>query len=292
MIKKADERMIPRLKQIWQICFGDDAKGTDFVFGNLLCTDQMLVKTDENGQPVAMLNWKLLNFTTDNQPLPGAYIFGVATLPEYRGKGISTALMEKADELLRGQGARLACLVPAEKSLFDFYGQRGYDTWFYYKALRVRSEDIPKPRAGGALRAAALEDLHVRRNAAFGSRALFGSWEAEYLRYTGMECRFYGGEVLRFFGGDNGGYLVCYPRGNGILIKEAVFAPQDIGLLLAAVDGRYRAASYELRLPVDFEIYGKWASEILPFGMVKWYDSESVNALSRGSAPWFAFGLD
>jgi len=284
--------MLPGLKKIWQVCFGDDEKGAGFVFDNLLGPTQMLVQTDENNSPVAMLNWKRLRFTTPKQAFAGAYIYGVGTLPEYRGRGISTALMQKADEILRQEGVALSCLIPAEESLFGFYANRGYHMQFSYKAVRVYREDIPRPSGQGVLRVAALEDLHAQRAAAFGSRALLGAWDAPYLRYTGMECRFYGGEVLRFFSGDNQGYAVCYPRGNSILVKEAALPKQDISPLLVALDVRYRAESYELRLPADFDLGNKWPGEILPFAMVKWYDNESANAVSSGGAPWFAFGLD
>ena len=290
MIKKADAHMLPHLKMIWQVCFGDDPKGVDFVFDNLLNPAQMLVQTDENDRPVAMLNWKLLRFTSPGQSFSGAYIYGVGTLPEQRGKGISTALMEKAHELLQRQAVQLSCIVPAEKSLFDFYAARGFETWFYHKTVRISREDIPKPSRQGVLSAAALEDLHKQRSQAFGSRALFGDWDAGYLRYTGRECRFYGGEILRFSTEGSQGYLACYPRADGILVKEAAVAAGEIGTLLAALDARYRAKHYELRLPVDFELKEEWAAEILPFAMVKWYDKK--NAPDMGCAPWFAFGLD
>ena len=293
MIRRAESAMLPHLKQMWQVCFEDDEQSVDFVFANLLGPMQMLVEVDKGGAPIAMLNWKLLSFTTPERKLTGAYIYGIGTLPEHRGKGISTALIGKAHEILEKEGAALACLVPAQASLFDFYAARGFDTRFYYKAARMERSQIPQPKVEGVLSAGAMEDFAQLRSAWFVTRSLFGAWDASYLRYVGRECSFYGGEVLRFSCAGSVGYAVCYPREDGTLvIKEAVVAPEHIGVLLSALNARYRMKRYEMRLPADFVTPREWGIEILPFGMIKWYDKASAPSDAQGAAPWFAFGLD
>ena len=286
--------MLPQLKNIWRVCFGDTAQGTDFVFEHTLSLNRMLVSFDNAGQPVAMLNWKPLEFTTPGARIPGGYIYGIATLPEHRGRGLSSGLIRQADEVLRGQAAKLSCLIPADKPLFGFYAARGFETRFYYKLVRVESDHIPPAADGGVLTTARLEDFECERAAAFGGRTLFGAWGGEYLGYITRECRFYGGEVLLFSGRGKKGYAVCYRlKGGEVLVKETTLTGQYIPLLLALLDRRYRAGSYQLRLPADFElprIHGGWGVEILPFGMVKWYDSEVSGA--AGGSPWFAHGLD
>jgi len=287
--------MIPQLKSLWQICFDDTAAGTDFVFDNLLRPEHILVQTDETTEPIAMLCWQPLTFSTQGAAFDGAYIFGVGTSPRHRGKGVSTALLEKAEEILRGQGVRLSCLVPASQSLFGFYSQRGYATQFYYKLLSVGADQIPTAQ-GGRVVPAALEDFEERRSKAFGG-SLLGAWNKGYLRYTGAECRFWGGEVLRFTCGDGrDGYAACYLDGKGgILVKEVLLPRGDeenLDSFLAALHGRYVAQSYNLRLPTDFALPDKWQTQTLPFAMTKWYYKEDTQAANIGSASWFAFGLD
>lgn len=55
-----------------------------------------------------------------------AYIYAVGTLKSYRGKGLCHRLMEKTHETLKERGYHGAILVPAEESLFGFYGKMGY----------------------------------------------------------------------------------------------------------------------------------------------------------------------
>lgn len=295
MITIANESMLPRLRRIWQTCFEDDAKGTDFVFSKLLNPAQMLVDTDDNGRPTAMINWKLLRFTTPRGAMAGAYVYGVATLPEYRGQGISGRLMSALHPILEKEGAGLSCLVPASASLFDFYEKQGFETYFSYKRLSVAWNAIKPSRAEGVLSKTDPSRLEELRGTVFSGSALFGAWDGAYLRFTGEECAFYGGEVLRFSTGGREGYAFCYPREDGLLVKEAVVDRDDVSTLLAALHSRYRAKSYQLRFPADFPVVGLEAghSEILPFGMVKWYDMGKRQAVgSMGGAPWFAFGLD
>ena len=294
MIQTATPDMLPQLKSLWQVCFGDSAAGTDFVFGNLLRPEQILVQTDESGCPVAMLCWKPLNFTAPGKTFAGAYIFGVGTLPEHRGKGISTALLAKTEDILRGQGVRVACLVPASENLFGFYRERGFVTQFYYKLLRVSREEIPAPRRKGRLHPTSLVKFAAQRDRVFNYDTLFGAWDNDYLRYTAAECRFWGGEVLRFTRTNQyPGYAVCYPDGKGgILVKETTVTGSQLDCFLAALYKRFGAQSYQLRLPVDYPLGDSRSSCTLPFAMTKWYYKEDALTANFGDAPWFAFGLD
>ncbi len=174
MIGRADGAMLPRLRQIWQTCFNDTPKGTEFVFSHLLHPDQMLVYTDEESRPAAMINWKLLPFTTPTGRIMGAYIFGVATLPQYRGKGISRRMMSHLHEMLKGEGAALSCLIPASQSLFDFYGGQGFEPFFSYRLAEVAAEEIDMDSPEGTLTPTSLEILEPLRNQAFAGRSLFG----------------------------------------------------------------------------------------------------------------------
>jgi len=293
MIRLADENMLPRLRRMWQTCFDESKEYTEFVFSNLLHSSQMLVHTGEDGRPAAMLNWKLLRFTTPRATVTGAYIFGVATLPEYRRRGLSRTLMSKLHTILQERGVSLACLIPAEVSLFNLYRGQGFETVFFYRRLNVAANDIPKS-SGGVLSVAKLEEMEKTRNAFFAGSSLFGAWDKRHLRYTGLECRFYSGEALRFSGRGGTGYAVCYPKKDGgILVKELCAAHNDLPALLAALHTRFGAAAYDLRLPADFPPYpGDSTVETLPLAMVKWYDNNKRPAGEIGGAPWFAFGLD
>jgi GNAT superfamily N-acetyltransferase len=286
--------MLPRLKRMWRTCFEDTEQGADLVFSRLLTPGQMLVWADNSGRPVGMVNWKLLRFTTPRTSFVGAYVFGVATLPEYRGRGISRGLMSELHTVLSDSGAALACLVPASPSLFEFYARQGFESFFSRKQISVEESLVPVPSGKGVLAPARLPRLEALRGEAFGDSALFGAWDSPWLDYTDRECRLQGGETLRFTCRGKTGYCVCRPeQGGTLLVREAAIDKEDLAALVCALHDRYNARRYELRFPKDFPA-GELPCDILPFGMVKWYDEEKRRLVmgGMGGAPWFAFGLD
>lgn len=293
MIGRAEGAMLPRLRQIWQTCFDDTPEGTEFVFSHLLHPDQMLVYTDKDHRPVAMINWKLLPFTTPSSRMMGAYIFGVATLPQFRGKGISRQMMSHLHGLLKAEGATLSCLVPANQSLFDFYAGQGFEPFFSYKLAQVAAQEIHTDSREGTLTPTSLEILEPLRNQAFAGRSLFGAWDAGYLQFAEQDNRFYGGETLEFSCRGRSGYAVCQMREEDtLLVREVVVDREDVSSLLAALHKRFAAKRYQLRLPVDFP--GELPGNDTPFAMIKWYDEtlRQPTLGKPGEASWFAFGLD
>ena len=58
----------------------------------------------------------------------GAYLYGIATLPEYQHRGISTRLINRLLDCCKINGADFSFLIPADESLNDFYDRFGYKT--------------------------------------------------------------------------------------------------------------------------------------------------------------------
>ena len=50
----------------------------------------------------------------------------MATLPEFRGRGLQRQLSSYAEKVMAERGGEFCCLVPAEESLFRFYEKQGY----------------------------------------------------------------------------------------------------------------------------------------------------------------------
>jgi ribosomal protein S18 acetylase RimI-like enzyme len=57
-----------------------------------------------------------------------AFIFRLVVDKEYRNKGVATALINKAQEILKARGTKeVALLVDAENTVLqDFYGKKNY----------------------------------------------------------------------------------------------------------------------------------------------------------------------
>ena len=58
----------------------------------------------------------------------GAYLYGIATDPEYQHRGISSRLISKMLETCKSNGADFSFLIPADEGLIPFYEKFGYQT--------------------------------------------------------------------------------------------------------------------------------------------------------------------
>jgi GNAT superfamily N-acetyltransferase len=90
-------------------------------FGTAYSPERCLYLAEE-GQITAALYWLDCSYEDQKQ----AYIYAVATHPEYRGKGLCRKLMVSAHEKLKGEGYTAALLRPADPGLRRMYATMGY----------------------------------------------------------------------------------------------------------------------------------------------------------------------
>ena len=111
-------------KELWQTCFGDEEQFIDSFLIRYYSRRRML-SIERDGRMAAMLH--LLPFESELGRT--TYIYGVATAPEYRGRGLATELMREAMRLAgeRGDNALFLIPTPGEEWLRDFYGGFGLE---------------------------------------------------------------------------------------------------------------------------------------------------------------------
>lgn len=111
-------------KKLWQTVFGDDEQFIDSFLMRYYSRHGMLTAACE-GRTAAMLH--LLPFESELGRT--TYIYGVATAPEFRGRGLASQLMREAMQLIatRGDDAALLIPTPGEEWLHGFYGRFGFD---------------------------------------------------------------------------------------------------------------------------------------------------------------------
>ena len=119
---------LPALKALWQVCFHDPADWIGRFFEQL--GREIRVFTDESCRCM------VIALPCEWRGRRAAYLYAVCTAPEARGKGLCSGLLRFAENALAADGCSYAILSPAEPSLFDFYGTRGYQTAFYCEKQR------------------------------------------------------------------------------------------------------------------------------------------------------------
>jgi GNAT superfamily N-acetyltransferase len=139
------------LRKIWNACFpGEEAFG-DYFFANLYTPERALTVTD-GGQPVAMLCRFPRSLEVDGTVYPVHYIYAVSTLPEHRGRGHASFLMNRAAEEARREGIAALVIILQTPEVFPFYGRLGFEV------VSAWSEE-PAFQAGFGLRQAGEHDI-------------------------------------------------------------------------------------------------------------------------------------
>ena len=112
---------IPGLRQLWKLAFGDTDAFLDSFFGTAYSPDRCrLLKIQ--GTVAAALYW--FDCSVENQKT--AYVYAVATHPDFRGQGLCRKLMQETHSLLKIQGYDSVVLVPQDTGLRKMYAAMGY----------------------------------------------------------------------------------------------------------------------------------------------------------------------
>ena len=168
LVKFENEELKKQAVSLWHEAFGDGEEYINFFLDTHKgCT---FVPLTDNGELVSALY--LIDGVLDD--IDGFYLFAAATFKAHRSKGYMARLLQLAEETAKQKNKSFIALVPAEKSLFDYYSRFGYKTAFYAKK---QPKNLPVPKA---------ENRFV--------------WCREHTDYIFAEHEKYGTDILEFEG--------------------------------------------------------------------------------------------
>lgn len=112
------------LKAVWKQGFGDDDEFIDYFFTHYDNDATRVFHRNENGEIVAQLHAFIFEDNTCNNK--SCYIYGVTTLPEYRGKGIAATMIKSTLNTLKAKGVAYAVLIAEKPQLQAWYETLGF----------------------------------------------------------------------------------------------------------------------------------------------------------------------
>lgn len=115
------QHQMAELRALWKEAFKDEDAFLEQFYTYGFAPDRCRCVTLD-GQVVAALYWFDCNF----QGKPMAYLYGIATAKNYRGKGLYRALAENTHNHLKYLGYAGEILVPAGENLFRMYEKMGF----------------------------------------------------------------------------------------------------------------------------------------------------------------------
>ena len=140
MIRFATPADTAAVKDIWHKCFGDGEPFLSWNFERNYNPGDTLVWI-EDGEVVATLQMQTKAINLYGEVVAGNYVFGIATLPPWRSRGIAAALLERSFEVAVKRGHVVSLLIPFN---YKFYERFGYKLAYKLVKASIKKEFAPK----------------------------------------------------------------------------------------------------------------------------------------------------
>lgn len=128
-IRLAQETDVPQLKTLWLRCFPEDTPAdVDAFFQTVWPLADCLIALSPEApeRPASMAFLLPAEVCFSGQRLPVRYLYAGCTAPEFRGRGLYTALLDAAKTYTAAHGAYALYLHPATPELEPLYRRAGY----------------------------------------------------------------------------------------------------------------------------------------------------------------------
>ncbi len=266
----------PQLRELWRTAFGDSDEYIDSFFENLFRTDECVV-AEADGKVVSamyVLPGETV-FPFRKNRLTAGYTYALATLPEYRSRGIGRAVYKAASDKALGS-ADAACVLPAEESLYPFYENASGAKPFSF----IREARIPKAELEGHVPVMAVP---VPAGQYAGMREWFLS-ELPHVTFPEALYDHLEASGMEFFMMEKGAAAV--ETDNGVCVIQELLAPDADPLSAVAGIARWcRAEEYIVRTPLFLDGIG----ERRPFMLAA---IPQPPAYPLPDDLWWGFGMD
>ena len=195
------EKAFPEeIHKIWETCFGDEAELVDFYLDKRMTEDNMLLIC-QDGHAVSMASFLDINVRDGEEWKPAKYVYAVATLPEYRGRGYAGKILKKAEEIFNMP----LVLVPAEKELVGYYRKVGF-TEAYPSERLLEKQDVPELSAA-ELNSYSVEEITAAEYQKIREQKLmrdgFIAWDEAAIRFAMDFNCFCGGRTVKVVWSDD-----------------------------------------------------------------------------------------
>lgn len=282
---------IDQIIQIFKISFGETDETLKIFFEEKFQLDKCVVCI-VNERIVALLNMFNTKIVTNNHFEKAVYIYGAATHPEYRKKGYMSSLISYSHKLAYNRGYKYSILLPASRTLYDYYKKFGYIDFFKVRFININSDEIRKYITTDNFndyKPLSLDYISDLRFNICKDHIGTAMWNIKDIEYAINMNHKYGGEIVY----SNEGYALCYVANNNVLqVIEFMVTENDFNNLLTAIYRRYPNINYRFRLPV-FTNYFSEEGEINTFGMLKPLNNDiNCDIINKSSYPYLGLTLD
>lgn len=243
-LRKAKKNDIPKLKELWQICFGDRMRYIDVFFQYMFKEENTLIAEIENR--VAGVVYVLERSLHDKKFLYG---YAIGVFPEFRGNNICETMLDRIKSEIKDTDVIFG-LHPANDKLAKFYKRIGLNEMYSLKL--VDGSDFSSTESYTFCDVTD-DEFFEMRNATFKNSV---DWDKNALSYILKN-----GETVKKT--DICGYqryFVLAKYDDTVFVKETTANSDEIKKVCKSLKKQFCADKIKFLLPNDIDLQG----EIVP----------------------------
>ncbi len=258
IIRLSEKKDVKGIVSLWNEAFGDAPEEIMFFIENKYLPDNTLV-AEENNKIASVLFLLDGAMCINGIDYPSYYLYAACTLNKYRGRGFMAKLLKEAEKIAFSRKIDFICLMPGEKSLFDFYEKFGYKTVFSKKVVSIDVKPDIKPIG---IRQSDDINLEATRNNAFSKYNYF-KWNNKSIKFAFSHNKMYSGSSFC----DCNGYCLYNKHNSTLIVKEFAFTSCNNAEIIHYIAISNNCKEIIVNLPAEYPTdIGK--SEIIPSAML------------------------
>ena len=254
-IRSAKECEQDNIMEIWNYCFNDGPKFTEYYFNNKYKNYNTIV-VEEETNIVSSLQLNQYKIQLNGKAYDTSYIVGVSTLPEARGKGYMKYIMDFTLNELYRKNQLVSILMPIDYRLYRKYG---YEHCYDQIEYEVNIEDLRGFKSSGSLIKANLDYINEMMNIEKSFlKNLNGTVirDENYYKNLFKEVESEEGYIYIHKNEEYDGYIIYFINGDNIFVRELYYKNIDAlkGMLKFIYNHNTQCKTVTITSPVDDKI--------------------------------------
>lgn len=210
------------IREIWDYCFNDGPKFTDYYFEDKYDNENTVVVEDEN-EIVSSLQLNQYKLLLNGKLYDTSYVVGVSTFPQVRGKGYMKNIMDFTLNELYKKKQLVSILMPIDYRLYRKYG---YEHCYDQLEYELDIEDLRGFKSLGNMKKANLNSIEemIEIQESF-LKNVNGNIKRDKAYYESLfkEVNSEDGHIYINENDDSKGYIIYFINGENMFVRELYY---------------------------------------------------------------------
>lgn len=243
------------IMEIWNYCFNDGPKFTEYYFNNKYKNYNTII-VEEEANIVSSLQLNQYKIQLNGKNYDTSYIVGVSTLPEARGRGYMKHIMDFTLNELYRKNQLVSILMPIDYRLYRKYG---YEHCYDQIEYEINIEDLAGFKSYGSLIKANLDYINEMINI---EKSFLENLNGKVVRdenyYENLfkEVESEDGHIYIHKNEEYDGYIIYFINGDNIFVREIYYKNINAlkGMLRFIYNHNTQCKTVNITSPIDDKI--------------------------------------